>query len=129
LGTDIYWFVERYDSDDERWHVIDGRFPSLAENISPIVFVGRDYDLFGLLAGVRGRTKPLFAPRGLPDDVNIIIRAVFEEGREDYVAPSWLTLAELEKVSDAAPIIGGTARAIREHGHGEPIRVIFWFDG
>jgi hypothetical protein len=32
---------------------------------------GRDYELFGLLAGVRGHSSPIKSPKGLPEDFEV----------------------------------------------------------
>jgi hypothetical protein len=65
MGTHIHLFIETVVSGEpqaEAWS--DGE-----------IDLGRDYDLFGALAGVRGDRPPLFAPRGLPRDLS---SAVFE---------------------------------------------------
>jgi hypothetical protein len=60
MGTDITCFIE---------YALDGNhgpfFTAFAE-----VFLPRDYTLFGALAGVRGETTPLYAPRGFPRDAS-----------------------------------------------------------
>ena len=58
MGCDIHMYVEsRKRSDTNLWRSFGSRF-------NP----GRDYELFGYLAGVRGGTA-LIEPRGLPDDL------------------------------------------------------------
>lgn len=59
MGCDIHCYVEhRIKGNGEMWWSFGGR-------INP----GRNYQMFGLLAGVRVNIKPLVKPRGLPTDV------------------------------------------------------------
>ena len=60
MGCDVSILVERL-SDRGVWELFDPR----------IVFVGRNYNLFGLLAGVRGEPQPIAARRGLPRDSEV----------------------------------------------------------
>lgn len=59
-------------------------------------YKGRDYKLFGILAGVRTDPENIIAePRGLPDDVSDVTKNQYNE---DWChTPSWLTLKELFK--------------------------------
>lgn len=61
------------------------------------VNVGRNYTLFGVLAGVRDRSRPVISePRGVPDDMSKQTKKRYlresEWGCHSY---SWLTLKEL----------------------------------
>lgn len=62
--------------------------------------LGRDYTLFGLLAGVRG-THALFEARGFPEEVPFHINLAFDRRADDTHDASWLTTAEVKAV-DAA---------------------------
>jgi hypothetical protein len=56
MGCDIHCYVEYKDrSGSTHWN-------SFGERINP----GRDYQLFALLAGVRGEGEPLYPVRGVP---------------------------------------------------------------
>lgn len=58
MGCDIHVYPERR-KDGQRWKSVTGR-------INP----GRDYDLFGKIAGLRNDGEPpMFEVRGLPDDL------------------------------------------------------------
>ncbi len=66
-------------------------------------FIPRDYDLYGLMAGVRGEHR-LFEPRGLPEGSDSHIRRELGQTNPDmdgYHSYSWLTVAELHAVADA----------------------------
>lgn len=74
-----------------------------------ILEINRDYDLFSILAGVRGFYKPIAEPRGFPSGFEVsdsnyykIKRVCFKENRikddEFWLGDhsfSWLTLQEL----------------------------------
>lgn len=51
----------------------------------------RNYDVFGVLAGVRGRCAPIVEPRGCPDDVSDAVRY----GNSWDHTPSWYLVSEL----------------------------------
>ena len=54
---------------------------------------GRNYILFGIVAGVRGGDT-LFKARGLPGDVSEAVSSQFADG---YHTPTWLTPYEFER--------------------------------
>ncbi len=111
MGCDIHAIVQRKNSDDV-WETIE-----LPEHVSSALHQ-RDYDVFAILAGVRGDITPISEPRGLPED--------FESTQDEYGTVfagadpivrdadgdlisydrymgdhsySWLTLAELNEYS------------------------------
>lgn len=69
-------------------------------------FVRRNYELFGLLAGIRGFGPAVIAPKGLPESISYFaeddVLIENEEGElvknPDYHTYSWLTIAELAEV-------------------------------
>ncbi len=54
---------------------------------------GRNYVLFGIVAGVRGGDT-LFSARGLPVDISEAVSSQFDDG---YHTPTWLTFYEFER--------------------------------
>lgn len=98
--------------------------------------IGRNYDLFGLMAGVRGTDAPLFPPRGLPEDVNVQTERDAE--RTEGYTPSWLTIREVEKINNEfvrlyGPVPAGFLAAYGamkgfEVGGSPEVRLVFWFD-
>lgn len=56
----------------------------------------RHYDFFGLLAGVRGDTKPIAEPRGMPEWFPGADKWWAEYIVDGDHTPSWLSLQELE---------------------------------
>lgn len=101
MGCDIHIFVE-YKIDDT-WY--DGDYYMPTRDFSKTgrryermeIFPGRCYDLFGLLAGVRGNVKPIKSPKGLPKDCNKGIKIEAEKWDSDAHNHSWYTLRELIK--------------------------------
>lgn len=59
MGSDIHAYVEQKEHDNW-WHLAS-------------VSAGRNYEMFGLLAGVRG-SKPLYPPKGIPDDIGWVVQ-------------------------------------------------------
>lgn len=61
MGCDIHAFVEFFDKNSTDTH---------ARAFSSNICFGRDYELFGLLAGVRGFSKSVFPVRGIPKNLS-----------------------------------------------------------
>ena len=95
------------------------------------VHLMRNYELFGVLAGVRSEIAPLFPPRGLPDNVDIITDCDHRNEEGDAHTESWLTLEELKKVvptenhNDVYAMIASMEELEKR---GLPTRLVFWFD-
>jgi len=62
VGCDIHMFIE-YSQFEGHWSPFSGE-----------IYGDRDYELFGLLAGVRGEASAVIAPRGLPDNLGWVAR-------------------------------------------------------
>jgi hypothetical protein len=59
-------------------------------------YSGRDYDLFGVLAGVRHDSLQEFEVKGFPDDASPEIKRKFTSWDCDAHTPSYITLEELK---------------------------------
>lgn len=105
MGCDIHCYIEhaRRPSADGRvfWSAFGGR-------INP----GRDYRMFGVLAGVRSDDQPMFALRGLPEKHSLTVLwdnqyYVSDNGAEDREtvtrekAESWVASGHSEWTDDA----------------------------
>ena len=99
MGCDIHAFIE---------YVYDGDTITNAFTDDELNF-GRDYDLFSLIAGVRGMCAPLVSPRGFPDDYatnghptvfssNWRVKEKYNEWKKDAHSTTWLTLDELKTI-------------------------------
>lgn len=128
MGCDIHFYVEA--SIDGEWRSADhwddsegflqARYP---------FYEGRNYSLFGELAGVRGYDKePIDDPRGLPDDASPEVRKAAQQWGNDVFSHTWLLLEEilgtglppdtLRRLEILAEAVGGPSR----------VRIVAWFD-
>lgn len=120
MGCDIHLFTEgflkKYPNQEKVWINIDQwyRQDGLAEimltenegfDYTDLIGGNRDYGLFYLLAGVRGREEeksypPIAHPKGLPKQMDALIRKFATEYTEqeniDFHDASYLTLKELK---------------------------------
>lgn len=60
-------------------------------------FILRNYRMFGYLAGVRNNfVKPVAYPKGIPDDISIVTRKLYEDWEGTRHTESWLGMEETE---------------------------------
>lgn len=115
----------------------------------------RNYDLFALMAGVRGREgiTPIASPRGVPEDATALTKWDASLWGEDGHSHSWLSAHEIARVAAYAEAAGwkdqrgdswwesgefgwllgnnwsGFVKYPDERPEGlEDIRWVFWFD-
>jgi hypothetical protein len=62
------------------------------------IYTGRNYQLFGVLAGVRQCSDQKFERKGFPEDASPIVRGIYEQWGGDAHTPSYLTLKELKSI-------------------------------
>ena len=62
---------------------------------SDCVFVGRNYELFGILAGVRGSGDAFIPPRGVPNNASKEFKKIVDGWGSDGHTHHWYTLKEL----------------------------------
>lgn len=97
------------------------------------IYDGRDYELFGILAGVRGRCVPISHPKGLPFDVTDEVKRLHDSWGEDAHSSSWLTFNEIYNSrfdydnTSLQHIALEMLRAKRDQ-QSEYVRIVFWFD-
>lgn len=88
MGVDISVFIEKRDKKTGEWKVL---------GFDDVVYDGRDYGLFGILANVRNNSGALQPPRGLPDDVSDKLKRLYDE--LDYFSATYYDFCELELAS------------------------------
>ena len=127
MGCDIHTYIE-YSKDGERWD-------SWGK-----IELGRDYILFGLMAGVRQEVLgggPPFPPRGLPDHLSWRVWYDYKEHQQDHHTPSWLTSKELGVIIKKyrkfvqyphTVKLEATKTALDVLGKSGYSRLVFWFD-
>jgi hypothetical protein len=106
MGCDIHVYLEKYTSvnGEYKWVNVDhwqlnpdfGSHENEREYDLIPFYWGRNYDLFSILAEVRGSYDPIDDPRGLPEDVTDATRKEFERWGQDAHTPSHYTLKELK---------------------------------
>lgn len=112
MGTDIHLTVEHYNEESKRWDSLSFYKKKDDGGFEPVpIYSGRDYELFGLLAGVRGgssflgnRYGYLAKPRGVPNDMSVMAQkewddGVDEDGHRWYHTPTWYDFCELKNYS------------------------------
>ena len=96
MGCDIHLYIE-YKVNDGEWtadphHTMYDDDEGYLRDVSAS---GRDYSLFGALAGVRGDGPD---PKGLPDDISPIIKSAAERYGDDGHSHSWTSLKDFKKI-------------------------------
>ncbi|MBS2546674.1 hypothetical protein KGQ19_07320 [Catenulispora sp. NL8] len=102
MGTDISGWIEILTED---WNSGDIAERWLAVVDLGHLYLGRDYDAFGCLFGVRNFAgfRPLAADRGLPEDASAKVQDECE-GIGGH-SPTWISWAELAVVDWAEPAV------------------------
>lgn len=86
MGADIHVYIEYKDKNGD-WR-----------NFGEFDMLGRNYDIFGLLAGVRGSFDPVISPKGLPKDRSSGVLAASEWWGSSSHTHSYLNTKEIKKV-------------------------------
>lgn len=103
------------------------------------VWLGRNYTLFGHMAGVRSGADPVVEPRGIPANASYETAGSYKEWGADAHTPTWLDVEELKEVRDRLnkdfdgegsyyllDAVIAAMEALRDK-HLKP-RLVFWFD-
>lgn len=96
IGCDCHIHCEY--KDEAGWHNCDNHIWDDVTNKYEFedIYWGRNYDLFGVLAGVRSNEFPMIdSPRGLPKDISPKTKEYADEWKGDGHSYSYLTLKEL----------------------------------
>lgn len=64
-----------------------------------ILPIDRWYELFGVMAGVRGTLPAIVPPKGVPDDMSVITKLDWEQWDTDAHTPSWFNEEEIDKLN------------------------------
>jgi len=62
--------------------------------------VARDYQLFGILAGVRREELCAFPPKGIPEDCSVVTKLDYDLEGCDVHTPSWLSSDEIVRFEE-----------------------------
>lgn len=125
LGDECYW---------EAW---DGYWETfrLSNKWEDEIYGGRNYQLFGVLAGVRYAVEPDFEVKGFPNDAHPLTRVLFEQWDSDAHTPSYIHLEEIGKwldgneEHDCFETLDKLYKDLKcSYPDGKDKRVVFWFD-
>ena len=118
MGSDIHIYTEIKKSinSEDKWVNVDNwRYnPYYQEGNNnwermlsvESIYSGRNYELFGILAGVRNRNNDsIDDPRGLPEDVSEVTKKESDRWDGDGHSHSWLTLRELKEYQGLHPVV------------------------
>lgn len=97
------------------------------------IYKGRNYELFGILAGVRGNSTPISYPKGLPVDVSYEVMQGHDLWGWGNHSASWLTFDEIwssrfDYDNHSLDIIALDMLSISRETRAEDVRIVFWFD-
>lgn len=145
MGTDIHGHVEYYDNNQQQWKKVHmyraNKNHGTIEEVDPYPY--RNYEMFGILAGVRGWHDPIIDPRGIPFDCSFDVREIWDREKDDCYSPSWYTLAELgvaahdkknftkeerENIKLLIDFISFMVDASYIYAEPHEVRFVFWFD-
>jgi len=95
VGADIHCFLER--KTPKGWVVDPGhlRDQDTDDPLEIASLAGRNYHLFGVVAGVRSNAKPIVPPRGFPKDASEELARVYQRDPW-YHSATYLTPRELQ---------------------------------
>jgi hypothetical protein len=123
----------------DSWNTVgDGGVVKILDR-SERFYSGRNYTLFGILAGVRTIPKngPISKPKGFPNDASDDIKSEYEAWYGDSHSTSNFTLKELKEVdwskySENSQQLVSFMETIEKmeklDSNPENVRCIFWFD-
>jgi hypothetical protein len=89
-----------WDKDFEMWKKVGLKFESWIGGRTDQPYDGRNYELFGVLAGVREGNMPMIdpdGPRGTPDDLSAELQHSVDRWGDDGHSHTWYTLKELKE--------------------------------
>ena len=125
MGCDIHLFVERrVDNEWTLWGRVEGR-TNIAQD-GKVAYVGalartRNYDLFAVLAGVRGDGPD---PRGLPPALSLGGTLIVESYDSDGHSHSWLPLRDACVIFGQEYIPNMAAERLTEQYPGQVMRKV-----
>lgn len=102
MGTDIHVMVERYNRKENKWENVSIYTKSSNGEFKVVdIYIGRNYHLFGMLAGVRGSyDETLVGLRGLPDDISDDVKKYWDDYSDCWHSATWYDYCELRAYED-----------------------------
>lgn len=138
MGADIHYYTET--ETETGWKLdqicywdeeYDGSYELMSVSNEEI-YIGRDYQLFGLLAGVRTEHPNQFDVKGFPDDASELLEMLYMYWDSDAHSASYLDYDELkDKLKEFKNIKPySPEEKIKEivSNMNKDQRLVFWFD-
>lgn len=113
MATEMVAFSEMLSSERKKW-----------EKAFKAEFTEKDYDFYGMVAGIKRPEKAVLAPKGLPADCDPGTLDEYNKSKEDNIGASYVDLLDLKKLDHPM------ARAWEQHINQfmpEKGRIVFWF--
>lgn len=135
VHIDIWESADVIEDNPEYHEVEDPRKKTIA--YPSRFYSGRNYFLFGILAGVReDRVDPITEPRGIPTDICDILKEEYSRWGSDAHTASYYTLSELinfdwDKVASKSHLSAfmETIEKMKKISENtDDVRCVFWFD-
>lgn len=98
MGCDIHVYIEKKVENSNNWEMINLYYvDSYTKDIELVsAYNERNYELFSILAGVRGWHEPFIDPRGIPENASEKLVNIWKVANKDWChTPSWYDLYEL----------------------------------
>jgi hypothetical protein len=122
----------------EKWSKVGNIFQGWSGEPTDHPYTGRNYSLFGVLAGVRGHDQ-YFPVRDLPVDTSSEVQDLADKYGADGHTHSYIYLGELEHFLESmnfkelekdldSGFVNYTMPELRKLGSSKNVRIVFWFD-
>ncbi len=99
MGCDIHMFIEKRLRSTDPWQLDEHHVKEPDESyLKETSCTGRNYEMFGAMAGVRRPDNAIFEERGIPSDVSPELKE--EASGPDWHSHSWLTPEEFKQCLD-----------------------------
>jgi len=102
VGCDIHVFLEKRLRKEDSWqldenHTVTSEDGDDYKYLEKVNATGRNYHLFGILAGVRSYGKTVIrSPKGIPEDISELLRWEYDRYVDGH-SHSWLSLEEFKQ--------------------------------
>ena len=111
MGCDLHLYCE-IQRDDGTWEHAQGVKKDDDSQVPDVpypdrIYSGRNYELFGWLAGVRCPENQEFEEKGFPDDASPEVARIFASWGNDAHTPSWIYVDDILKHAKGTVIVEG----------------------
>ena len=99
MGCNLWAYVEQHDKKTGAWKYLSLYKKNKDDTYDDVfMYASRDYELFGMLAGVRSFNSPFVDKRGVPDDMSEELNEKYGDGR-NWHSSTWYDYCELKAYS------------------------------